>query len=105
MFLIKHIKYLWNGGLNPANGNPVSLRERRTLSTTIFIAIPVAALLFVSNYYTDGERDNVYIAIAIGVLFLSLCIQAYLNQQLLASQLPIFTFWVVMCIAMLSVGL
>ena len=105
MFLINHIKYLWNGGLDPTAPNPVSLRERRTLSSTILFAIPVAVLLFISNYYTGGERDNVFIAIAIGILFLSLYIQAYFNQQLLASQLPIFAFWIVICIAMFSVGL
>lgn len=104
MFLINHIRFLWNGGLNPATSNPVILRERRTLSTTIFFVLPIAIGLFVSNYYTGGERDNIYIAIATVVVFFGLYLQAYFNQQLLASQLPITAFWLVMCIAMMSVG-
>jgi len=105
MFLINHFKFLWNGGLDPATSNPLSLRERRTLSTTIFFVLPVSIGLFISNYYTDGERDNIYIAIATVVVFFGLYLQAYFNQQLLASQLPIFSFWVVMCLAMTSVGI
>jgi len=104
MFLINHLKFLWNGGLPPASADPVRLRERRTLSTTIFFVLPVAIGLFVSNYYTGGERDNVYIAIATVVVFFGLYLQAYFNQQLLASQIPLTAYWVVMCLAMTSVG-
>jgi len=104
MFLINHLRFLWNGGLQPATSNPVMLRERRTLSTTIFFVLPIAIGLFVSNYYTGGERDNIYIAIATAVVFFGLYLQAYFNAHLLASQLPITAFWVVVCVAMLSVG-
>lgn len=104
MFLINHVVFIWNGGLNPTNSNPIILRERRTLSTTIFFVLPIAAGLFISNYYTGGERDNIYIAAATLVVFMSLYLQAYFNQQLLASQVPIFSFWMVMCLAMSTVG-
>ncbi len=104
MFLINHLKFLWNGGLQPSRANPVTLRERRTLSTTIFCVLPIAIGLFVSNYYTGGERDNIYIAMATIVVFFGLYLQAYFNQQLLASQLPITAFWIVICVAMMSVG-
>ncbi|NKB32837.1 MAG: response regulator [Pseudomonadales bacterium] len=104
MLLTDHLRKLWNGGLNPAKANPTSLRERRTLSTTIFAVIPVVILLFISNYYTGGERDNLYIALASGMLLVSLYIQAYTSQQLIASQLPIMSFWAVICIAMMTVG-
>lgn len=104
MFLINHLKFLWNGGLQPSTANPVTLRERRTLSTTIFFVLPIAIGLFVSNYYTGGERDNIYIAVATVVVFFGLYLQAFFNQQLLASQIPIAAFWVVMCLAMMSVG-
>lgn len=104
MFLINHIVFLWNGGLDPAIADPITLRERRTLANTIFLVLPVAIGLIISNYYTGGERDNIYIALATVVVFLSLYIQAYLNQQLLASQLPLFSFWMVMVVAMLTVG-
>ena len=104
MFLINHLKFLWNGGLQPSTSDPVMLRERRTLSTTIFLVLPVAIGLIVSNYYTGGERDNIFIAIATVVVFFGLYLQAYYNQQLLASQVPIAAFWVVMCLAMMSVG-
>jgi len=104
MFLINHLKFLWNGGLNPSNSDPVMLRERRTLSTTIFFVLPVAVGLIVSNYYTDGERDNIFIAIATAVVFFSLYLQAYFNQQLLASQIPITAYWLVMAMAMTTVG-
>lgn len=104
MFLTDHLKTLWNGGLDPANAHPVTLRERRTISSIIFFVVPVAIGLFISNYYTGGERDNIYIAIATVIVFLSLYIQAYGNRQLLASQLPIFAFWVVMVLALMSVG-
>lgn len=66
--------------------------------------MPVAIGLYISNYYTGGERDNVFILAATIVVFFSLYVQAYLNQQLLASQIPIFAFWLVMCVAMLTVG-
>ncbi len=104
MFLINHLKFLWNGGLQPSASDPITLRERRTLSTTIFFVLPVAIGLIVSNFYTGGERDNIYIAVATVVVFFGLYLQAYFNQQLLASQIPLFAFWVVMCLAMLSVG-
>jgi signal transduction histidine kinase/ActR/RegA family two-component response regulator len=104
VFLINHIFYLWNGGLDPKKADPITLRERRTLASTIFLVLPVAIGLIVSNLYTGGARDNVYIAAATIIVFLSLYIQAYLNRQLLASQIPIFAFWVVMCLAMMTVG-
>lgn len=104
MFLINHLKFLWNGGLNPSNSDPVMLRERRTLSTTIFFVLPVTIGLIVSNYYTDGERDNIFIAIATVVVFFSLYLQAYFNQQFLASQMPITACWLVVVMAMTSVG-
>ncbi|PCI75475.1 MAG: hypothetical protein COB20_12875 [SAR86 cluster bacterium] len=105
MFLINHLKFLWNGGLKPSNSNPILLRERRTLSTTIFFVLPVAIGLIVSNYYTGGERDNIFIAIATAVVFFSLYLQAYFNKQLLASQIPMVAFWLVMIMAMTSVGI
>ena len=104
MFLINHIKFLWNGGLNPQLANPALLRERRTLSSTIFFVLPIAIGLFISNYFTGGERDNTYIALATMIVIFGLYLQAYFNQQLLASQLPMFAFWAVMCLAMMSVG-
>jgi signal transduction histidine kinase/ActR/RegA family two-component response regulator len=104
MFLVNHLKFLWNGGLQPSTCDPVTLRERRTLSTTIFFVLPVAIGLIVSNYYTGGERDNIYIAIATVVVFFGLYLQAYFNQQLLASQIPIAAYWLVMVMAMTSVG-
>jgi len=104
MFLLKHLKYLWNGGLNPELANPVLLRERRTLSSTIFFVLPVATVLIVSNYYTGGERDNIYIGMGTVVVIFGLYLQAYFNQQMLASQIPIFAYWGVMCMAMSTVG-
>ncbi|MEQ8954674.1 MAG: ATP-binding protein [Gammaproteobacteria bacterium] len=101
---MNHFKFLWNGGLDPELANPVILRERRVLSSTILFAIPLAVAMMVANSYMGGERDNVYIAVATGVLVVSLYIQAYFNAQVLASQLPIFAFWVVMCLAMMTVG-
>ena len=104
MFLINHFKFLWNGGLRPSSSDPMLLRERRTLSTTIFLALPIAIGLIVSNFYTGGERDNIYIMVAAVVVFSGLYLQAYFKQQLLASQLPIASIWVVICLAMMSVG-
>lgn len=105
MFITDHFKRLWNGGLNPVTADATSLRERRTLSTTLFAVIPVVILLFVSNYYTGGERDNLYIALGTAMLVISLYIQAYTSQQKLAAQLPIMSFWGVMCVAMMTVGI
>ncbi|PCI80240.1 MAG: hypothetical protein COB20_03390 [SAR86 cluster bacterium] len=102
--MINHLKFLWNGGLDPATSNPLILRERRTLSTTAFCILPMAIGKFVSNYYTGGERNNIYIAIATVVVVFALYLQAYFNRRLLASQLPIFSFWLVMFIAMTTVG-
>lgn len=99
MFFIDHLKFLWNGGLNPSTSDPVMLRERRTLSTTVFFVLPVAIGLIVSNYYTGGERDNIFIALATVVVFFGLYLQAYFNQQFLASQIPIAAYWLVMTMA------
>ena len=104
MFIINHILYLWNGGLDPEHANPVTLRERRTAASTIFMVLPVAIGLMISNVYTGGERDNIAIAAATVIVFLSLYIQAYFKATLIAAQLPIFAFWMVMAFAMLSVG-
>jgi len=80
VFLINHILYLWNGGLDPKQADPITLRERRTLASTIFLVLPVAIGLIISNLYTGGVRDNVYIASATVIVFFSLYIQAYLNR-------------------------
>jgi len=104
MLLINHLKFLWNGGLKPSVSDPVMLRERRTLSTTFFFVLPVTIGLIVSNYYTDGERDNIFIAIATLVVVFSLYLQAYFNQRFLASQMPITACWLVVVMAMTSVG-
>lgn len=101
----EHLRFLWNGGLDPSSASLISLRERRTLSSTIFCVVPVALALIVSNYYTGGERDNAYIAAAIAVLIVSLYIQAYTGHRQFASNLSITAFWAVMVLAMLSVGL
>jgi hypothetical protein len=103
--MIKHLRFLWNGGLDPETASLINLRERRTLASTIFCVVPVALALIVSNYFTGGERDNLYIAAAIVVLILSLYIQAYSGQQQLASNLSIIAFFAVMVMAMLTVGL
>lgn len=102
--MINHLKFLWNGGLDPHTANLLHLRERRTLSVTIFCVVPVVVLLIVSNLYTGGERDNVYIAGATGVLLISLYVQAYAGMHLLAGNLSIFAFWLVMVLAMTTVG-
>ena len=104
MFIINHILFLWNGGLDPKHANPVSLREHRTIASTIFLVLPVAVGLIISNLYTGGERDNIAIAVATVIVFLSLYVQAYLKSAVIAAQLPIFAFWMVMCYAMFSVG-
>ncbi len=104
MFIINHILFLWNGGLDPRQANPVTLREHRTISSTIFAVIPVAIGLMISNLYTEGERDNIAIAIATVIVFLGLYVQAYLKSAIFAAQLPLFSFWMVMCYALLSVG-
>ncbi len=104
MFVINHILFLWNGGLDPKTANPIILRERRTAASTIFLVLPVAIGLIISNLYTGGERDNIAIASATAIVFLSLYIQAYFKAALVAAQLPIFAFWMVMSYAMLSVG-
>lgn len=59
--MINHLKFLWNGGLDPDTASLISLRERRTLSTTVFCVMPLVIILIVSNTFTGGERDNIYI--------------------------------------------
>ena len=102
--MISHIQFLWNGGLDPTTASLINLRERRTLSTTIFCVLPVAGLLILSNLYTGGERDNIYIASATGVLLVSLYVQAYAGKRLLAAYLAILSYWAVMVMAMSTVG-
>ena len=62
----------------------------------------VAIGLFLSD--SSIERGNFNIAIAASVIFFNLYLQAYYNQQLLASQLPLFCFWLVVVLSMMSVG-
>ncbi len=102
--MIKHIKFLWNGGLDPHTASLLSLRERRTLSTTIFCVVPIIVSLIISNLYTGGERDNVYIASASVVLVLSLYLQAYAGMHQLAGNLSILAYWAVIVMAMTTVG-
>lgn len=104
MFIINHILFLWNGGLDPLHANPIALRERRTIASTIFLVLPIAIGLIISNLYTGGERDNIAIASGTVVVFFSLYIQAYFKAPKVAAQLPILGFWLVMCFAMLTVG-
>jgi two-component system, sensor histidine kinase len=105
MFLIKHLKFLWNGGLDPRSATLIKLRERRTISTTIFLVLPVAVAMIVFNYYTGAVRDNLAIGVAMAVVFSSLYIQAYSSQQLIASQLPLLAFWGAIVNAMLPIGI
>jgi signal transduction histidine kinase/ActR/RegA family two-component response regulator len=104
VFIINHILFLWNGGFDPKLTSPIDLRERRTVASTIFMVLPVAIGLIISNLYTGGERDNIAIATATVIVFLSLYIQAYFNSALIAAQLPLFAFWMVMSYALLTVG-
>jgi hypothetical protein len=80
------------------------LRERRTLSTTVFCGVSLVIILVVSNTFTGGERDNIYIIAASVVLLISLYLQACAGQRELASNLAIFAYWAVTAMAMTTAG-
>ncbi|MEX2131856.1 MAG: ATP-binding protein [Pseudohongiellaceae bacterium] len=104
MIFASHFRFLWNGGLDPDTVDPSKLRQRRTLSTTAFLLIPVGMLLMVSNLYTEAERDNPHIAAALVVVLACIYLQAYFNSPRAAANLGIAAFWLVVVAAMTSVG-
>ena len=104
MSIQSHLRTLWNGGLDPSRADPIALRERRTVSTTAFVLIPVGIMLIISNFYTDGVRDNPQIALALLIVVLCIYLQAYFNLPRFAANLGVAAFWLVVVLAMTATG-
>ncbi len=105
MLLTDHVQHLWNGGLNPETSTLSELRERRLVSATVVLVILVSLAIMLVNGYAGAERDNPYIATGIFGGILALYVQSYSSQQLMAAQIPIVAFWLVICLSLMTVGL
>lgn len=95
MYLKKHILFLYNGGLNPLDADPIELRKRQIFSLFILSLSPLTCLLMISNVYLNAASDNPYIAVGIITINLSLYVQAFFNQRFWAANLTLLVYWVV----------
>ncbi|NKB32895.1 MAG: response regulator [Pseudomonadales bacterium] len=93
MLISNHIRFLYNGGLDPDTADPEELRQRRTFSSCIMTLSPFTILLMVWGQIYEPEQNNT--AIGMGILCVVIClfIQAYLNKPRLAANITIFAFW------------
>ena len=105
MPICNHIRFLYNGGLDPESADSEELRQRRTFSTSIMTLIPFPFMLMVSNLFYEAKEDN--LAISIGVIFVlsSLYIQAYWNNPRLAEQTTIYAYWATVTLLMSQHGI
>ncbi|MFK7863323.1 MAG: ATP-binding protein [Pseudohongiellaceae bacterium] len=106
MAMVKIIKRLWNGGLNPAIADPIRLAERRTLALVSFILVPSSLLLVVSHFIvldTNHHRAAIISATMFAGVF-SVVVQAYKNWQRVASITLIAALWIAPVSLMLEEG-
>lgn len=100
----QHFLFLWNGGLSPDQADLVELRERRTLSSMVFLLSPVGFVVVASNTLAGAQGDNVYILLGLLLIFLSLYVQAYIRSRLVAVNLLLFAFWMMPAAIMQDYG-
>lgn len=105
MSVKSHLTFLYNGGLDPSNSNPLELSRRRIFSVFVMSLAPVACLLMATNFYFGFEADNLYIGSGTAVVLVGAYIQAYFNQRLFATHLVVFTYWSVVFFMFFDYGL
>lgn len=105
MLLKQHFSFLYNGGLDPQTADNSELRQRRTFAVFILSLSPVACLLMFSNTLLGSESDNIFIATGLIFIFMSLYVQAYFNSPLWATNITLFTYWLVVFSLFFEYGL
>lgn len=98
-------QFLWNGGLDPAQADPLALRQRRTFAATIFALLPVVALLLVSNTLTGAAHDNPEVVGVTVCLIALLVIQAVFDCPRLVAHATVVSYWIAIVGIMLDGGL
>jgi len=94
MALKEFLTFVWNGGLDPISAEPGVLRQRRTLSTTSFLLIPVVTLLIIANFTIyDAADQNVEVGAVLVLGLLGLGLQAYKGWDHFAAILLVASIW------------
>lgn len=103
--LLQFLKYLWNGGLDPASADSAELRQRRTISTTSLLLLPVALALILANILVfDASEQNLPIIVVVLLAVLGVYLQASRGWVRFAISALIGSFWIAPTILMLEVG-
>ncbi len=103
--LVSHLKFLYNGGLDPEIADPGDLKQRRTLSLCIFTLAPLGFLIVLSNLLYSAKSDNPTILFGLFLVLSTLYIQAYGNKPTLAGNICIFAYWIIPAWLILRHGL
>ena len=104
--LWQFVQYLYNGGLDPDSAEPGLLRERRTVSATALLLMPVACTLMVANTLLfDADVENLPILFAVLVLLAALYAQAKFGWSRFTAHLLISLFWFAPTATILQQGL
>ena len=104
LFLLQHLKFLFNGGLDPESADPAELRKRRTLAGSAIFLSPIAIMLLISNVYYGAEADNPAIIAGLLVISIALYLQAYGDKPRAANWLGLFAYYIVPTTLMTSHG-
>lgn len=101
-----HIRFLWNGGLDPRGCDPTELRERRILSSFTSLLSPVCLIVMLANWQAGAAADNYILSAGLFLAWSGVFLQAYLvGLQRLAANLIIFSYWLIPSVLMQSYGL
>lgn len=103
--LKNHIQFIYNGGLDPADADRAELRKRRTFSVFILTLTMVGCILLLLNYLLDSAADNPMIVAGLITINFGLYLQAYFNQRLIAANLTILTYWLVVLSLFFNYGI
>ena len=105
MFFKKAFWYLWNGGLDPESTEPDLLRERRTISTSILVLMPLGITVIVINMALGLPQDNPIIASGLLFVCSALYVQSKWNSPKIAANMAVFGFWLILVLVMSTSGI
>ena len=100
-----HLEFLYNGGLDPDSADPYSLRRRRSLAGAVMTLAPIGFVMIFLNYLYEANHDNPMIALGMGMLFVSVYVQAYFNKEGLAAHFCIGAMWTMLTFLIWDRGL
>lgn len=106
MRLLDWFEWLRNGGLDPATADPSRLRERRTISSTAFLLLPVGAALVIANTIVfQSSIENFPILVVMALAVMGVYLQAKFGWSKLAAHMVIIVFWLAPTALLLQTGL